>query len=76
MVAGLGLAIGLPAGLAAGRRVNETIADSVGVVPTVRLPVAVVLTMITGVVLVANLVAVTPARRAARLPTAQVLHQG
>ena len=76
MVAGLGLAIGLPAGLAAGRRVNETIADSAGVVPTVRLPVAVVLAMITGVVVIANLVAITPARRAARLPTAQVLHQG
>jgi len=76
MVAGLGLAIGLPVGLAAGRRVNETIADSVGVLPTVHLPIAVVLGVGAGVLLVANLAAAVAARRVTRLPTAQVLHEG
>ena len=75
-VAGFGLVVGIPAGLAAGRWVHKAIADGVGVVPILRVPVVVVLAVIVGVVAVANVAALVPARRAARAPAGQQLREG
>ena len=75
-VAGFGLIVGIPAGLAAGRWVHTSIADGVGVVPTLRVPVVLVLAVIVGVVAVANVAALVPAWRAARAPTGQQLREG
>jgi FtsX-like permease family len=75
-VAGIGLVVGIPAGLAAGRWVHNAIADGVGVVPVLRAPVVVVLAVIVGVVAVANVAALVPARRAARARAGQQLREG
>ena len=72
-VAGLGLLIGVPAGIAIGSRIHASIADSVGVVSSVAVPVVAVLAVIAGVLVVANVAAVAPARRAARSPAAELL---
>jgi putative ABC transport system permease protein len=72
-VAGFGLVVGIPAGLAAGRWVHKAIADGVGVVPILRLPLVVVGVVIGGVVAVANVAALVPARRAARAPARRQL---
>jgi hypothetical protein len=75
-VAGFGLVVGIPAGLVAGRWVHEAIADSAGVVPILRMPVVVVLAVIVGVLAVANVAALVPARRAARASAGQQLREG
>jgi ABC-type lipoprotein release transport system permease subunit len=75
-LAAFGLIIGIPAGLAAGRQVHNAIAESVGVVPILRVPVVVVLAVIGGVVAVADVLAFAPARRAARAPARRQLRSG
>ena len=74
-VAVIGLAIGIPAGIAIGRRIHNAIADSIGVVPSVSLPVVFFVVVVVGVVVVANLAAMAPARRATRALAATMLQE-
>ena len=74
-VAVIGLAIGVPAGIAIGSRIHNAIADSIGVVPSVSLPVVFFVVVVVGVILVANLAAMAPARRATRAPAATMLQE-
>ncbi|MGH9270674.1 MAG: FtsX-like permease family protein, partial [Ilumatobacteraceae bacterium] len=74
-VAMLGLVIGVPIGVAVGSRIYYAITDSIGVVPSVSFPVVFVLVVVGGVLLVANLAALAPARRATRTPAATVLQE-
>ncbi|MGI9031098.1 MAG: FtsX-like permease family protein [Ilumatobacteraceae bacterium] len=74
-VALLGLLIGVPIGIAVGSRIYNAITDSIGVVPSVAFPFVFVLVVVVGVLLVANLAAMAPARRATRAPAATVLQE-
>ena len=74
-VAAVGLIVGVPAGIAIGTRIHRSIADSVGVVPSVAVPVVLVLVVVAGVVAIANLAAASPARRATRSPAATLLQE-
>jgi len=71
----IGLAFGIPIGVAAGSRVYQAIANSIGVVPSLALPVVLVVVVVVGVLLVANLAAVVPARRATQAPAATLLQE-
>ncbi len=72
-VAALGLVAGLVGGLAAGAAFWRATAHDVGVVATVDRPAPALLLVAAVTLAVAGVVAVLPARRAARLPTATVL---
>lgn len=72
-VAALGLMVGLPLGLAAGRFAYNVFADDLGVVPDVVTPVGLTLLVVPAAVLVANLVAGLPGWTAARTRPALVL---
>ncbi len=69
----LALLIGLPLGIAVGRWSWELFAGGLGIPADAITPVPVVLLMVPAVVLVANAVAVWPARSGARLSPARVL---
>jgi ABC-type lipoprotein release transport system permease subunit len=71
--AAVGLLVGLPLGLAVGRWAWNLFADEFGVVPEPVLPVPLILLVVPGAILLANLVAVFPARIAARTQPAVVL---
>jgi ABC-type antimicrobial peptide transport system permease subunit len=66
----VGLAVGVPLGLAAGRVIWAELAASVGVAGDIAVPGAALVVLPGAVVLVALLVAALPARRAVRLPPA------
>jgi hypothetical protein len=70
----LALLIGLPLGVALGRRVWVLFATGLGIAGGTVTPVRIVLLMVPAAVLAANAVAFWPARRAARLSPAEVLH--
>jgi putative ABC transport system permease protein len=74
-LAGFGLVVGTPAGLAAGRSVHKAIADDVGVVPVLREPAVVAIVVIVGAVVVAQISALAPARRAARASVSRQLRE-
>ncbi|MBV8979363.1 MAG: ABC transporter permease, partial [Acidimicrobiia bacterium] len=61
------LAIGVPLGVAAGRWAWIVFARSIGIVPAPEVPLLVLLFLVPGTVIVANLVAVVPGELAARL---------
>ena len=65
--------IGIPLGLIAGRLVFKALADDIGALDTAKYPVAALAAVVAGVVLIANLVAIWPARLARRLSTAAAL---
>jgi ABC-type lipoprotein release transport system permease subunit len=71
--AALGLVVGIPVGIAAGRWTWNLVADELGVVPEPVTPVPLILLVIPAAVLLANLVAAVPARMAARTRPALVL---
>jgi hypothetical protein len=71
--AALALAAGVPLGLAVGRVVWFEVADGAGLAGDPAVPVALLLALAPAVVLLAVLVALVPAARAARLSPAQVL---
>ncbi len=72
-LAGIGLLIGIPAGVVVGRLVWRLVAHHLGVLATTHLPVLALVLMIPVVALLANAVALLPARAAARIRPASVL---
>ncbi|MBV8387395.1 MAG: hypothetical protein JO155_11435, partial [Acidimicrobiia bacterium] len=67
------MAIGLPLGVAAGRWAWIVFARSIGIVPAPEVPILVLLLVVPGTVVVANLVAVVPGELAARLRPGRAL---
>lgn len=65
--------VAVPLGLIAGRLVFKALADDIGAVDTAKFPSAAVVGVIVGVVVLANLVAMWPARLARRLSAAAAL---
>jgi hypothetical protein len=72
-VAGVGMAVGVPAGLIAGRRLWSALADAVGVVDDWTFPWLIVVLAVPAAMSVAVLLAVPPGRAAARVPPGRVL---
>ena len=72
VVAAIAAIVGLPVGIAAGRQLWTLFANSIDAVPQPTVPASLFL-VAAGVVILANLVAVIPARIAARTPAALVL---
>jgi len=73
VVAAVGLVIGVPVGIAAGRWLWLAFAHELSAVPDPVVPVASVALATVGALILANLVAALPGRRAARTPAAEVL---
>ena len=69
----IALAIGVPLGVAAGRRLWILLADRLGTVPEPVTPILVVLVAVPATLAVVNLVAAIPGRRAGAIPTAVAL---
>src|SRR5581483_1142945 len=74
VLAALPLVVGIPLGLAAGSVLFRTYVDHIGAVPDADVPVAVVAAMTAGVLVLGNLAALVPARRARRVQPARLLH--
>ena len=72
-LAAVGLAIGLPLGVSLGRWAWTLFAEQIGVVPEPVTPLPLILLVVPAAVLLANLVALLPARNAARTPAALAL---
>ncbi len=72
-VAGVGLAVGVPAGLIAGRRIWSALAEAVGVVDDWSFPWLTVVLAVPAAMSVAVLLAVPPGRAAARMSPGRVL---
>ena len=73
LVAGLVLLVGLPAGVILGRWIVSLLTNALGVVPGVEVPWAFALALIGVTFVVANLLAVMPARRAAHSTVRQLM---
>lgn len=69
----VGIVIGAPLGLLAGRAIWNAFADNLGVVPVSVVPVWLVVAVVAGVVVVANLIAVAPALVATRCKPGDLL---
>jgi hypothetical protein len=69
----IGLAVGVPAGIAAGRWLWLLFARQLQVVPHASVPVALIAILAFGVAVLANVVATIPGRIAARVSTADLL---
>ena len=67
------MAIGVPLGIAAGRWAWIVFARNIGIVPAPEVPILVLLLLIPGTVIVANLVAIVPGEVAARLRPGRAL---
>jgi ABC-type lipoprotein release transport system permease subunit len=67
------MAIGVPLGIAAGRWAWIVFARGIGIVPAPEVPILVLLLLVPGTVIVANLVAVVPGELAARLRPGRAL---
>ena len=72
-VAGVGLVVGVPAGLIASRRLWAALADAVGVVDDWTFPWLTVVLAVPAAMSVAVLLAIPPGRAAARIPPGSVL---
>jgi hypothetical protein len=70
----IGTLIGLPAGILAGRQLWTRFAHEIAAVPQPNVPTYTILLTAIGALALANLVAAIPGRRAARTPTAVLLH--
>jgi hypothetical protein len=71
--AAVGLLLGLPLGLIAGRAIWTGVAERVGIEPVPVVPLGVLAAVVVVTVVVLNAVAAVPARRAARLRPAEIL---
>ncbi len=69
----MGLAVGMPLGLLAGRAIWHSVATSTPVRYVPPLAVVVLVVIVPAALLIANALAAWPARRAARLHAAEVL---
>ena len=72
-LAALGLVVGLPLGVSLGRWAWTLFAEQIGVVPEPVTPLPLILLVVPAALLLANVVALLPARHAARTPAALVL---
>jgi predicted lysophospholipase L1 biosynthesis ABC-type transport system permease subunit len=73
LVATAGVLIGVPTGVVIGRLAWERIADQAGMLVVMSIPVLVITGIVLATLLIANLIAAIPARRAAGLQPAVVL---
>jgi len=73
VAAAVGIVIGIPLGIVAGRWLWDLFAQQISAVPYPTVSVPSVLLVALGTLLLANLVAALPARSAARTPTAIML---
>ena len=73
ILATVGLVLGIPAGLLAGRAVWRLVADGLGVSTTTTVPVPALILTALGAFVLVNLIAFFPARAAARTPPAIAL---
>ena len=69
----VGLAVGLPLGLVAGRRSWTAVAEGIGIEPTAVVPLSLVVGLAVGALVLLNVVAAAPAWLAARVRPADVL---
>jgi ABC-type antimicrobial peptide transport system permease subunit len=69
----VGIVIGVPLGIVAGRAVWLTFATNLGVVPVSVVPIWVICVLVVGVVVVANLIAIAPALVATRSRPSELL---
>jgi ABC-type lipoprotein release transport system permease subunit len=72
-LAAIALLIGVPLGLVSGRLIWTTFADQVGVLTETVVPVVAVVVVAAGAVVLANVIALVPARAAGRTRPARVL---
>lgn len=72
LVAAAIVAVGLPLGIVIGRRVVSLLTTALGIVPGAEQPMGLLLLVLVGAVLIANGLALLPARRAARVGIAQL----
>jgi hypothetical protein len=70
---GVGVIVGVPLGIIAGRALWNLFAHELHVVPQASIPAGTIALVAVGALLLANIVAAFPGRRAARTPTALVL---
>jgi ABC-type lipoprotein release transport system permease subunit len=70
----IALVIGVPVGIVAGRATYRVFADRLGLVATPAMPIVVVGSLAIAVLVVVNLAAALPARRAARVPASVLSH--
>lgn len=75
-LAAVGLVIGVPLGIVAGRIAWRAVADGIGVVDQPTVPVLALVAAAALALVVVNLAAVEPARRARRIPPAAILRTG
>ena len=68
-----GALVGVPLGIALGRYLWDLFARQINVIPAPSVPVLIVLLVIAGALVAANLVAAVPGRAAARVPAAALL---
>jgi hypothetical protein len=73
-LAAAALVVGVPVGLVVGRRLFRSIVDRIGLVPDPVTPLVLLVVLATGVLVVANLAAAVPARRARRTAVTALLH--
>jgi hypothetical protein len=66
-LATLGLLVGIPAGVVAGTLVWRAVADGLGVAVVTKIPPLAIVLIVIGSIVLANVIALLPARRAARL---------
>jgi ABC-type antimicrobial peptide transport system permease subunit len=70
----IGVIVGVPLGIVAGRGLWYLFADQLHVVPQPTVPTLTISLIVTGALVLANLVAAIPGRQAARTKTAVLLH--
>jgi hypothetical protein len=73
-LAAVGLIIGIPTGLVVGKLVWSLVANGLGVTTTIAIPVLALLVVVPCVLVLANLIALFPARAAAHTRPAVALH--
>jgi hypothetical protein len=72
-VVAIGLLVGVPLGVALGRVTWTLMAENLGVLASPAVPIPAICVAVLGALLLANVIALLPARIAARTPTATVL---
>jgi hypothetical protein len=72
LVAAVIVVVGVPLGISVGRRVVTLLTTALGIVPGAELPVAFLVVVTIGALLIANGLALLPARRAARVGIARL----
>jgi ABC-type lipoprotein release transport system permease subunit len=69
----LPLIIGIPVGVAAGATLFRAFVNRIGAVPDPTIPIVIVVAVVIGILVLANVTAMIPSRRARKLPAAKVL---